>query len=314
MNKVVKRIGALIVAAAVMLTTVPVETLASNKEGKEPYKVVATEATKMKLSAAKKAELDAFIADSFLADCGLDTNEVYVINDRSDFYIDYANSEFKDNGQMAISRVYGVNMQLQDFNMSEVLCLSADGSVVANSERFSIGYNFTGAADFAWNLFDEACMEPLFPYSEYYPVYEGLSQQSRKNDLWVSDIIYYPAGVTKGEDKLQAVSSLFISDTSSLLEGATVVKDKQTIKLTKKSASYKASVLKKASKSFQIGAKAEGKLTYSVASGKKYISVSKTGKVTVKKGTPKGTYKINVKAAATDKYQAASAVVKIVVK
>ena len=64
MNKVVKRIGALIVAAAVMLTTVPVETLASNKEGKEPYKVVATEATKMKLSAAKKAELDAFIADS----------------------------------------------------------------------------------------------------------------------------------------------------------------------------------------------------------------------------------------------------------
>ena len=182
MNKVVKRIGALIVAAAVMLTTVPVETLASNKEGKEPYKVVATEATKMKLSAAKKAELDAFIADSFLADCGLDTNEVYVINDRSDFYIDYANSEFKDNGQMAISRVYGVNMQLQELNMSEVLCLSADGSVVANSERFSIGYNFTGAADFAWNLFDEACMEPLFPYSEYYPVYEGLSQQLRKNE------------------------------------------------------------------------------------------------------------------------------------
>ena len=150
--------------------------------------------------------------------------------------------------------------------------------------------------------------------SEYYPVYEGLSQQLKKNDFWISDIIYFPEGVTKGDENLKTAVSLFISDTSSLLDGATAVKDKQTIKLTKKTASYKASVLKKASKSFQIGAKAEGKLSYSVASGKKYISVSKSGKVTVKKGTPKGTYKINVKAAATDKYQAASAVVKIVVK
>jgi hypothetical protein len=67
-----------------------------------------------------------------------------------------------------------------------------------------------------------------------------------------------------------------------------------------------------AGKSFKLKATATGdknaKVTFKKTSGSKKISVSKAGKVTVKKGTKKGTYKIKVKAtkAATKNYKAAS--------
>ena len=58
-----------------------------------------------------------------------------------------------------------------------------------------------------------------------------------------------------------------------------------------------------------------GKLTYKVTKGKsKYITVSKTGKVTLKKGCKKGTYKITITASATEKYKAATKVISIKVK
>jgi hypothetical protein len=60
----------------------------------------------------------------------------------------------------------------------------------------------------------------------------------------------------------------------------------------------------------------EGKLTYAKASGKKNFTVAKNGKITVKKGTKKGTYKIKVKvtAAATNNVDSASKTVKVVIK
>lgn len=94
---------------------------------------------------------------------------------------------------------------------------------------------------------------------------------------------------------------------------------KQTIS-TAKIKSYKASFLKKKTVSFSLKAKASGKtkLTYKVTSypknSKKYITVSKNGKVTLKKGAKKGTYKIMIKAAASSKYKAASKTVVIKVK
>lgn len=89
---------------------------------------------------------------------------------------------------------------------------------------------------------------------------------------------------------------------------------------TAKIKSYKASSLKKKSVSFSLKAKAsgKGKLTYKVTmypkGMKKFITVNKNGKVTLKKGIKKGLYKITIKAAAKGKYKEASKVVKIQVK
>lgn len=92
---------------------------------------------------------------------------------------------------------------------------------------------------------------------------------------------------------------------------------KASAKITLKAASktYKAKDVKKAAKSFKIGAKAPTKITYSVSgNSKKVLSVTKSGKVTVKKGAKKGTYKVTVKAASSSKYKAATKTVKVVVK
>jgi hypothetical protein len=86
----------------------------------------------------------------------------------------------------------------------------------------------------------------------------------------------------------------------------------QNIKVATKSQTVKAG------KSFQISATAKGKLSYKKTSGNKKIKVSSTGKVKVKKGLKKGTYKIKVKISAkkTANYKAASVTktIKVVVK
>ena len=82
-------------------------------------------------------------------------------------------------------------------------------------------------------------------------------------------------------------------------------------KVTVKSTSVKKNAKVKATAKF-------GKVTFKKVSGNKKIKVSKAGKVTVKKGLKKGTYKVKVKAAvaATDNYAGASATktIKVVVK
>lgn len=87
---------------------------------------------------------------------------------------------------------------------------------------------------------------------------------------------------------------------------------KQTIKVTPAAKKVKAG--KKSS--FKIKVKATGKVSYSVtAKAKKAgVSVSKAGKVTVKKSTAKGTYKVTVKAAATSLLKAATKTVTVKVK
>lgn len=75
--------------------------------------------------------------------------------------------------------------------------------------------------------------------------------------------------------------------------------------------------VKKASKSFSIGAKATaGKLTYKKMSGSSKVSVSSTGKVTVKKGTSVGTYSVKVKISTEklSKYKSTSITKTVVVK
>ena len=95
----------------------------------------------------------------------------------------------------------------------------------------------------------------------------------------------------------------------------TIKKAKQTVTVKTASKAYKASKLKKKKQTFSIGAKAsgKGKLTYK-SNKTKYVTVSSKGKVTIKKGTPKGTYKITVTAAATTNFKKATKTVKITVK
>lgn len=83
-----------------------------------------------------------------------------------------------------------------------------------------------------------------------------------------------------------------------------VAENKVTLKPTK--ATVKAKALKKAAKTVTIKASAASgaKVTYSSSKG---ISVSKNGKVTIKKGTKKGTYTVTATAAEVAGYKSASA-------
>ena len=101
-----------------------------------------------------------------------------------------------------------------------------------------------------------------------------------------------------------------------------VAKASQTVTVKSISKSYKKNTIKKKAQAFTMGAKAKTKLTYAITKygskkAKKYLSINKsTGKVTAKKGTPKGTYKVIVKstAAATTNYKAAAKSVYVTVK
>ena len=97
----------------------------------------------------------------------------------------------------------------------------------------------------------------------------------------------------------------------------TQAKEPQYITDITKSSSFKASALKKKSKAFYIGGVAEGTLKYKKLSGSSKITVNgSTGKVTVAKGTKKGTYtlSIRVRAAATDDYYGAVKTIRVTVR
>lgn len=97
-----------------------------------------------------------------------------------------------------------------------------------------------------------------------------------------------------------------------------IKKAEQKIKTSAKAKTYKASTIKKKGKKFNLKTKAiSKKVTYKVTgkkSAKKYIKVSKKGKVTIKKGIKKGTYKIVIKAKATKNHKQGKKVVKITIK
>lgn len=102
---------------------------------------------------------------------------------------------------------------------------------------------------------------------------------------------------------------------------------KQTIKVAKKfqkTYTIKRTSLKKKAKTYKLGTvvnggKSHGRVTYKVTKypkgGKKYITVDKKGKVTIKKNAKKGTYKITITVAAVKgKYKKATKTVTIRVK
>ena len=116
----------------------------------------------------------------------------------------------------------------------------------------------------------------------------------------------YPKAINAGsyQAEVQGVGNY----AGNLLVPFKVAKASQTIKLSPAKKTIKASKLKKEKVTFTIKAKAKTKVSYSVQNrkAKRCISVTKKGKVTVKKGAKKGSYKITVKAAAAKNYKSAS--------
>lgn len=97
------------------------------------------------------------------------------------------------------------------------------------------------------------------------------------------------------------------------------VKTAPTIKVKTTAKNYKYTTLKKKAQAFTMGTtvNSKGTLTYKKLSGSSAITVnSKTGKVTVKKGIKKGTYKtkIKVSAAAKGNYKAGTKTVTVTVR
>ncbi len=80
---------------------------------------------------------------------------------------------------------------------------------------------------------------------------------------------------------------------------------KQAISVKKKTLTFSTTKLEKKQQSAKIGVKAEGSINCKKISGDDSISVTKTGKVKVKPGTPAGSYKIKIRitAAATGDYK-----------
>ena len=92
-----------------------------------------------------------------------------------------------------------------------------------------------------------------------------------------------------------------------------VGKAANTIKVSPTTKKFKVAKLKKKAQSFQIKVtQAQGKVTYK--SINKKVKVTAKGKVTVKKGTKKGNYKITVTAAGNGNYNKAVKTVIVVVK
>ena len=88
---------------------------------------------------------------------------------------------------------------------------------------------------------------------------------------------------------------------------------KETIKVTTKFKTIKASKLKKNNQTFTIKTDATGDVTFKKVSGDKKITVAKNGKVTVKKGLKKGTYTLKVKVTGKN-IKTTTGKVKVVVK
>jgi len=102
---------------------------------------------------------------------------------------------------------------------------------------------------------------------------------------------------------------------------AKLAKKANTLKASGKTKNVKYSTLKKKNvtvvrKDIITVSKAQGKINYMKISGNKKITVSSSGKITVKKGLKKGTYKVKVKvtAAGNSTYKSGSKTVKVTIK
>ncbi|MBQ3292269.1 MAG: hypothetical protein IJH43_07830 [Mogibacterium sp.] len=139
-------------------------------------------------------------------------------------------------------------------------------------------------------------------YKPYAEALEAAKAVMQKADATVSEM-------KAANDALAAAKAALVEKSANTLtaKGKTIKIKKKTIK--KKTLKYAAK------KAFTVS-KAQGTVTYKKTKGNKKITVAKNGKITVKKGLKKGTYKIKVKvtAAGNDNYLAGSKTVTVTIK
>ena len=188
----------------------------------------------------------------------------------------------------------------------------------------SSGYQYTGK---------EICPKPVVIEDIWYAtkgmiLKEGVDYTvSYRNNVNVGKgtIIIEGLGIFEGtiEETFSIVSPVGSEDpTGSTPSDPSVKKKANPLKVTVKKPTVKASKVKrktqtiKASKSFAIK-NAQGTVTFKKKSGDKKLSInSKTGTITVKKGTNKGIHKmkVTVTAAGNDNYEAGTKTVNVKVK
>ena len=164
--------------------------------------------------------------------------------------------------------------------------------------------------------------EWAFIYGESAPieVWEYSQEPTDQVDLSALTIksLNKKVATVSAKGKIKAVgvgkTKISVSDADGAESFLTIVVKKapNTLKVKAKTATAKASVLKKGLKTLKRSkvlsvTKAKGKVTYIKKSGNAKIKIAKKGgKVTIKKGLKKGTYKVKVKikAAGTKNYKA----------
>jgi hypothetical protein len=146
--------------------------------------------------------------------------------------------------------------------------------------------------------------------------------EAYKNDPAVAKAISdLQAAMSKGDDAAIKTATAALNNAVAAAKKATPAAKKNAsikIKSKKNIKSFKAKDVKKKAKTVKIkySKTGDGKVSFKKTKGSKKLSVTKGGKIKVKKGTKKGTYKIKVKisTSATAGYNAASKTKQFVVK
>ncbi|MDO4538706.1 MAG: hypothetical protein Q4B54_11130, partial [Coriobacteriales bacterium] len=138
-----------------------------------------------------------------------------------------------------------------------------------------------------------------------------------------SKVTKKPTYTAKGQTTYTATFSnaAFSTQTKTVTSIAQLPKKANTITVKVKKPTVKYAKLKKKAqtilaKNAFVVSKAQGKVTYKRISGNKKITINSAGKITLKKGLKKGTYKVRVKvtAAGTTAYKAGAKTVTLSIK
>lgn len=122
-----------------------------------------------------------------------------------------------------------------------------------------------------------------------------------------------PAGTYEIKVKAKATADGSYKASNEITLKVVVNKANNPARVTPATKTIKAKSLKSKAITFNIEVKnAKGKVTYK--SGNRSLKVTKAGKVTVAKGTKKGTYKLTVNIAGNANYKSVSKIVKVIIK
>lgn len=189
--------------------------------------------------------------------------------------------------------------------------------ITMNSVENAMGLAYLNA----YLYHDELGLEPVDFCAYYYEKFYHVTDQNKLDSLIKTNFanVTLPAGdnaaVSAGYSA-ENIEKILNSDGKDKPAAKKTQKITITRKTLKKSFTQKA--LKKSKKTFTVKATAKGTVSFAKISGSKGLTISKKGKVTVKKGLKNGTYRMNIrvsaKAAGTYKSASRTEKVKVTVK